>query len=147
MSTMEDPSPRVAVRGRTSTWRDGVLAEAALPASPQSARAARTVVDDALRRIGEVERTDVAVLLTSELVTNAVLHARSDVLLRVLRETAGVRVEVVDRSTAVPVPRDFSEEAATGRGLLLVDAMADDWGAAVDGDAKTVWFRLAGGPR
>lgn len=150
MSTTKDPSPRYAVGQRTSDGdvrRDGVLAERTLAPDVRSAREARLLVDDALRRIGEDDHCDVAVLLTSELVSNAVLHARSDVTLRVVRDRAGVVVEVIDRSTASPMPRAFSTEAATGRGLVLVDAMADEWGSAVDGSSKTVWFRLAGGRR
>lgn len=150
MSTTEDPSPRTAVRERgvDVAWRDGVLAELELAPTARSAAIARAAVDRALGSVGEQHLADIAVLLTSELVTNAVLHARSPIVLRMRRDdVTGVLVEVVDRSTAAPVTRSFSDEATTGRGLLLVDAMADEWGSFVDGSSKTVWFRLAGDRR
>lgn len=116
-----------------------------LPATVTSAGAARTFVTDCVGRLGADEHTDVATLLVSELVTNAVLHANTDITVRVLPVAAGVRVEVHDVSSRVPVTRQFGLEAATGRGLLLVEALANDWGVDPTATGKTVWFEVTAG--
>ena len=114
---------------------------ATLPPQADSVGAARRFVDAALARWGRRELADVAALLTSELVTNAVLHARTDLDVVVGATGAGVQVEVHDRSPVLPVRRDYSLAAGTGRGLVLVDELADDWGVE-PGATKSVWFRL-----
>jgi anti-sigma regulatory factor (Ser/Thr protein kinase) len=83
-----------------------------------------------------------AELLVSELVTNAILHARS--LARVTVERAGsvVRVSVCDGSSATPRVRDYGPTAVTGRGMFLVDRIARRWGVDVDGAGKCVWFEV-----
>ncbi|WP_372441041.1 ATP-binding protein [Actinacidiphila acididurans] len=91
---------------------------------------------------------ETAVLLVSELVTNAVRHSRVAgryILARcVLREDA-LRVEVGDAGDGVPVVRAAGDEAEGGRGLALVDALAAKWGTEprAYGIGKTVWFELA----
>ena len=82
-------------------------------------------------------------LLVSELVTNAVLHAGTDVELVVRRLRKGVRVEVLDRSTRPPVPRAYDDEAMTGRGLALVRELSRVWGVDERKDGKVVWFEVA----
>ena len=81
-------------------------------------------------------------LLTNELVANAVLHARSaiDVILRLTNTT--LRVEVRDRNRAAPVTRLYGPEATTGRGLLVLDRLARRWGVDGHPDGKAVWFEL-----
>ena len=116
--------------------------EWSLPAEPASAGRARRYVCDALQRLRYDAVTDVAELLVTELVTNALLHARSDVRIRVVVDGDRVRVEVADRSRAPVVLRRFSEVSTTGRGLALVDALAAQWGSNVDADGKIVWFEL-----
>ena len=81
-------------------------------------------------------------LLTSELVTNAVLYARSDVVLRVSLDAAVVRISVHDDSPMAPVPRSPGREDTSGRGLALVDVLATTWGVALNGNGKEVWFEL-----
>ena len=117
--------------------------ESTLPAEPASAGRAREFVVDALRRLKCDDVADVAELLVSELVTNAILHARSQVQVRVAANDGRVRVEVVD-SSPVPARRQhYSTESATGRGLALVDALATDWGSdLLDASGKSVWFEL-----
>ena len=85
---------------------------------------------------------DVAVLLASELVTNVVLHARTEFELRVALRPDRLRVEVCDMIPApptirTPVPSDFS-----GRGLGLLAALAGRWGVDTGADGKSVWFEL-----
>ena len=87
---------------------------------------------------------ETAILLTSELVSNALLHARTEVDLLLVMAASAVRVEVHDGNTrqphppAAPAPLD----ATSGRGLLMVDALAGRWGIDGTGNGKTVWFEL-----
>jgi anti-sigma regulatory factor (Ser/Thr protein kinase) len=104
---------------------------------------ARRFVMDAVHRLGRDAAADVAELLTSEVVTNAVLHAGTAVQLRVLGAEGGVRIEVTDGTVGAPTRRHYSAEAATGRGLGLVEALASAWGTRPEGDGKTVWFTVA----
>lgn len=91
---------------------------------------------------GRIELADTAALLVSEVVTNAVLHARSQVHLTVDCDGRAVRVEVADSSPAAPARRSFTPNAGTGRGLLLVDELADAWGLERADDGKIVWFEV-----
>lgn len=86
---------------------------------------------------------ETAVLLTSELVTNAIVHARSEVTL-IASLNAGVpRISVLDDSTTVPRPRLGGVElAAGGRGIPIVEAFAARWGTFPMGRGKLVWFEL-----
>jgi anti-sigma regulatory factor (Ser/Thr protein kinase) len=94
----------------------------------------------------------VLALVVSELVTNAVVHARCgagrQVALALVRGEGAVRVEVRDSGRGVPVPRGavpFTEES--GRGLAVVAAVAADWGVREEVVGKTVWALLALGPQ
>lgn len=97
---------------------------------------------DAVHRLGHESLGDVVELLASEVVTNAVLHAGTELQLRVRRANGGVRIEVSDGAMRRPSRRHYSAEAATGRGLGLVEALASDWGTTADLDGKTVWFTV-----
>ena len=119
------------------------MMQTTLPPAAVSARDARRFVNDALHRLGFEAHADTAALLVSELVTNAVLHAHSVLTVRVLRQSAALRVEVEDGSGLAPVQRQFSEDSATGRGLLLVEALAASWGTSPTAAGKVVWFELA----
>ena len=88
------------------------------------------------------ERLDVIVLLTSEVVTNAVLHARTEAQLTVLVTTAAVRVEVADGEPRRPVPRVAAVDDTSGRGMQLVDALSSRWGVDPTADGKLVWFEV-----
>lgn len=109
---------------------------------PGSAALARRFVDETLGGWGCEEVAEAARLLASELVTNAVLHARTDLAVVVRLVRGGVRVEVHDGNTAAPVVRHYEDEAMTGRGLSLVDQMASRWGVEYTRDGKAVWFEL-----
>ena len=87
---------------------------------------------------------DTVVVLVSELVTNAVLHARSDVLLSVRDGGDHARVEVADSSPMPPRLHSFPVESATGRGLRMLDRLARNWGTepATSGHGKVVWFEV-----
>jgi anti-sigma regulatory factor (Ser/Thr protein kinase) len=87
---------------------------------------------------------DDAVLLVSELVTNALLHARSAPVVEVEYDDELLRCVVVDDSPVVPRRRRYATDAVTGRGIALVETLASRWGVDVDsGAGKRVWFELA----
>ncbi|HET6965753.1 MAG TPA: ATP-binding protein [Acidimicrobiales bacterium] len=128
--------------------------EAQLPAELESAVAARRLLASALTAwgLGESIRHDAA-LAVSELVTNAVLHAGTTVLVRIKRFGAGVRIEVQDGNPHLPVvdaarPEELlSNRSMTGRGLALVAATADRWGCEPLGAGKVTWAELGTGQR
>ncbi|QNE79241.1 ATP-binding protein [Streptomyces finlayi] len=89
------------------------------------------------------------ILLISELVTNAVVHTGCPAVLRMLFGSAGavgtVRVEVADASGCPPRPRHAEGEDTNGRGLELVDGLADRWGWQPEGAGKQIWCEVDGG--
>jgi PAS domain S-box-containing protein len=98
---------------------------------------------DALDEAGRAELADAAQLLVSELVTNAIVHARTPIELEVVAGPDGLRVAVRDRSPHLPSHRHYGRSATTGRGLELVEMMSDRHGTDADShDGKTVWFEL-----
>jgi anti-sigma regulatory factor (Ser/Thr protein kinase) len=114
-----------------------------LPADPRSVATARRVITTACGLAGQsAERCDQMVLLTSELVTNAVLYGRSTVRLIVTWTGIGMRVEVGDDNARAPVVRVSDPSAIDGRGMTLVNELADEWGVAHDGTGKRVWFEM-----
>ena len=87
---------------------------------------------------------DVAVLLTSELVTNAIRHETGGTItLAVTCSGDQLRVEVHDTSCFVPVPVDAAPDAETGRGLMLVESLSAEWGCYPTPTGKAVYFTLA----
>ena len=85
---------------------------------------------------------DRAELAVSELVTNAILHAHTDLEVRVRVDAESVTVTVVDASPQLPAQRHWGGAATTGRGLGLVAALSAHYGVGVTGDGKQVWFQL-----
>ncbi|MCX5392416.1 ATP-binding protein [Streptomyces sp. NBC_00094] len=83
------------------------------------------------------------VLLISELVTNAVVHTGCPAVLRMLfAAEGGVRVEVADASDRPPQPRHAEGDDTNGRGLELVDGLADRWGWQPEGAGKSIWCEV-----
>lgn len=121
-----------------------VKAMTRLEGGPASAGRARRFINDVLRRERLDDVDEVVVLLTNELVTNAILHTGSDIDLMVELVSGGVRVEVGDRSERLPRPHPVvSELSASGHGLELVEAMARSWGVErLPGSGKRVWFEV-----
>ncbi|NAZ88736.1 ATP-binding protein [Kineococcus indalonis] len=112
-----------------------------LAPEPTSSRTARHLVADwciAEGIIGDV--VDTLLLLTAELVTNAVIHGRSDVVLSLGRHGSRVRVGVADENTRLPLRREPDPDALDGRGMALVEALADAHGVDVEPFGKVVWF-------
>jgi anti-sigma regulatory factor (Ser/Thr protein kinase) len=85
---------------------------------------------------------DDVVLLASELVTNALLHARSAPNLDVAVRGRSVRCSVTDDSPQPPRRRHYANDAATGRGIALVEMIAARWGTERVRDGKCVWFEI-----
>nr|WP_145488469.1 MULTISPECIES: ATP-binding protein [Streptomyces] len=115
-----------------------------LPRDPQSAATARGLVRAAISTWGLDDLTDDAVLIVSELVANAVRHARWRSI-RVMVERIAprtVRVAVADFSHALPVPCAPKNDEEGGRGLALVLTLAANWGADERHWGKVVWAEL-----
>jgi anti-sigma regulatory factor (Ser/Thr protein kinase) len=85
---------------------------------------------------------ETAALLTSELVTNAILHGRTRARLTARRPGDRLHVSVQDQNPALPAVGSHDLTAESGRGLAIVAALADDWGIETDNGSKAVWFAL-----
>ncbi|AJF67609.1 SpoIIE family protein phosphatase [Streptomyces vietnamensis] len=133
----------------TRTRRAVITARATASFEPvgRSVAAARAFVRDTLQGWGHPELVDDAVVLTSELVTNAVIHAGTSAEVLCLRSDDSVRVEVADRypEREIPVQSGHSlgsPDRENGRGLLLCAALAHRWGVDYSPTRKHVWFHL-----
>lgn len=112
-----------------------------------ASRSARRAIQELLDDDVPVAITRDAILLTSELVTNAVLHGNGTFQLVATFQpaTCVLRVEVADASPEMPVMSDMIDGRASrlgGLGLRLVNDVADRWGAEPSGSGKVVWFEL-----
>lgn len=115
---------------------------AVLPPQPTSAGLAREIVATQLRAWQVEALTDDAALVVTELVTNAVRYAGTDMELRISPISGGVRLEVRDGSTRPLRPRSPELRDEGGRGLLLVDALAHRYGVEAEGNGKRVWVEM-----
>jgi anti-sigma regulatory factor (Ser/Thr protein kinase) len=117
--------------------------EASLPPEPRSVAEARRLVSATLDRLGCSQLEMTATLLVSELVTNALLHARTAMQVRVERLPDCIRITVTDESAVPPAMRRYGRTSTTGRGLRLVASMSKSWGVEAAGrGGKAVWFTL-----
>ncbi|WP_199424976.1 ATP-binding protein [Actinotalea solisilvae] len=133
----EQREPRTAAS--PSAPLPGVLS---LPAEAASVPRARRFVQDVLAG-HDADLVDRAEACISELVTNAVLHARTEVQVHVEDLGEAVRLEVRDRSTSIPRRLVHTVRSATGRGMEMVGLLARAWGVdLLEGDAKSVWCEL-----
>ncbi|CAM5350129.1 SpoIIE family protein phosphatase [Streptomyces tanashiensis] len=140
---MAEPGVETRTRSAVITAR----ATASFEPVGRSVAAARAFVRDTLQGWGHPELVDDAVVLTSELVTNAVIHAGTAAEVLCLRSDDSVRVEVADRYPEREIPvqsgRSFgSPDRENGRGLLLCAALAHRWGVDYSPTRKHVWFHL-----
>ncbi|WP_328433773.1 ATP-binding protein [Streptomyces sp. NBC_00425] len=139
--TGQDPVETTAEPGCSSQLRRR-LGRADLRAVPEARRAVREL----LRGWGKPGRSETAELLTSELVTNALVHTDDDAVLTATVSPSGLRVEVRDGAAGRPRPSaPTPDEGTHGRGLILVESLADTWGVRAQGGGKVVWFELAAG--
>jgi anti-sigma regulatory factor (Ser/Thr protein kinase) len=118
-------------------------ADILLAGEARSAGAARRFLNDTLNRWEAARYSDSAVVVLSELVTNAALHARTEIAVRVVLDRSGLRLEVADGSPRPPIARHYSDQATTGRGLALVAALSQEWGVQLGDTGKVVWAVLA----
>ncbi|MFJ5834468.1 SpoIIE family protein phosphatase [Streptomyces sp. NPDC093089] len=140
---MAEPGVETRTRSAVITAR----ATASFEPVGRSVAAARAFVRDTLQGWGHSELVDDAVVLTSELVTNAVIHAGTSAEVLCLRSDDGIRVEVADRypEREIPVQSGRSlgnPDRENGRGLLLCAALAHRWGVDYSPTRKHVWFHL-----
>jgi anti-sigma regulatory factor (Ser/Thr protein kinase) len=122
------------------TARDGMWTLRLEPVV-QSTPMARHWINAHLRGVSN-EAAECAALLTSELVTNAVLHAATPLCVTLHLMADRIRVDVADGSPVIPLLKDYGAEAATGRGLTLFNTLASDWGVQPVAGGKIVWFEL-----
>ena len=115
-------------------------------AEPERVAVARQQLRELLHDWDSQDQVDSAVLLLSEMLTNVLVHTDADALLaaEVRGETGErrMRVEVTDTSDDLPHKRRPGELASSGRGLVLIELLADSWGVAPQGEGKTIWFEL-----
>jgi CheY-like chemotaxis protein len=115
-----------------------------LPLELSGVRDARHFVSKKLREWGLDPLVDDALLIVSELATNAMTHARSGCGLRLLLTPTTLRIEVVDSGDGAPEPQPPSTTGESGRGVNLVAALTTAWGMeVVEGEGKLVWAELA----
>ena len=119
-------------------------ARIALPGSPASVGTARRFIQARAAAWSFPEPAGAQlVLIGSELVTNAVLHARTELTLTLELRDGRVRISVEDRSRSAATMRHYQADALTGRGLGVVAALSDSWGISAAGDGKVVWAEVA----
>jgi anti-sigma regulatory factor (Ser/Thr protein kinase) len=114
-----------------------------LPPEPSSATRARALTRDRLGESCSPDTLETVALLVTELVTNAILHARTPLQLTVEARPGYLRICVVDESRDQPAVRHFETDAVTGRGLALVEQLASSWGVDQTPSGKAVWCEVA----
>lgn len=138
-------------RGATGTGGPSVRRTAltVAQAEPERIAGARRHLRELLHDWRSEDQVDSAVLLVSEMLTNVLVHTDADALL--VAEVAGaprgagarrMRVEVTDVSDDLPHRRQPGELASSGRGLVLMELLADAWGVDPRGEGKSIWFEL-----
>ncbi|MFB6813839.1 SpoIIE family protein phosphatase [Streptomyces sp. NPDC056347] len=120
----------------------GRLQQHVAQSDPEALSSARHMIRAAVRAWGAKERADEIELAADELITNALMHTDGGAIVTI-RVLAGperrLRVDVEDRSSALPRRRDAGDTGVSGRGLMLVDRLADLWGVEPRGSGKCVW--------
>ena len=131
---------------RLASVRVGVQSVRRYPPDPAILASARAFAADRLRALELTAVRDTVELLLTELITNAIIHARTDIEVRLEARGPGVRVEVIDGNPIMPVAGTLTAGALSGRGLTLVQSMSTRWGAHHNGTGgKTVWCEIAPG--
>ncbi|MFI7704617.1 ATP-binding protein [Nonomuraea sp. NPDC049480] len=133
-STLAEASGRGSVVSREASWW--------LSADLVSARRARRLTRETLAEWGFGHQIEVAELLVSELVGNALGHARGQVRLGFSAADGRLRCEVEDEDPELPRMRTVDEDAESGRGLFLVDMLSRCWGGVPTPRGKAIWFEL-----
>ncbi|MFC9272923.1 SpoIIE family protein phosphatase [Streptomyces zhihengii] len=133
-------------KGALAPQAGGRLQQHVAQNDAEGLRSARHMVRAAVRAWGARERADEIELAADEMITNALMHTDGGAVVTVRVLTGArrrLRVEVEDRSSALPRRRDAGEDGVSGRGLLLVDRLSDAWGVEARGSGKSVWCEFA----
>jgi PAS domain S-box-containing protein len=109
---------------------------------PTSVGAGRRFIRQVLEEHRRDDLREAAELVISEAVTNALVHAGTEVEVAARVGRGGIRIEVSDGSPHLPATKNYADLAATGRGLQLLEQMVDRWGVEPHEEGKTVWFEL-----
>jgi anti-sigma regulatory factor (Ser/Thr protein kinase) len=123
------------------TFSESRCVHLALSAEPKAPAAARAFVSE-VAADEDQDLVDALALLTSEVVTNAVIHARTPIEIGVARDEDRVLVAVGDRNLARPEQQPYRPERSGGRGLMIVRSLSDDWGVTTYENGKSVWFTM-----
>ncbi|MFK0115670.1 SpoIIE family protein phosphatase [Streptomyces sp. NPDC090994] len=138
-------------RGLEAPRSHGRLQQHVAPGDPEALAEARHLIRAAVRAWGAGEHGDEIELVADELITNALMHTEGAAVLTLRLLTGAdrrLRIEVEDSSSALPRRREAGESGVSGRGLLLVETLADGWGVEARGGGKCVWSEfLVRGPR
>ncbi|MGV9580063.1 SpoIIE family protein phosphatase [Streptomyces sp. NPDC003509] len=135
---------REGARARRAPSRRSAMTVA--QAEPERIAVARQQLRELLHDWADTEQVDSAELMVSEMATNVLVHTDGDALL--VAEVTGepgerrLRVEVADASDELPHKRRPGEMASSGRGLMLMEMLADAWGVDPRGEGKSIWFEL-----
>jgi anti-sigma regulatory factor (Ser/Thr protein kinase) len=113
-----------------------------LPPDPSSATRARALAREQLGPSCSDDMIDTVALLVTELVTNAILHARTPLQLTLESHPGHVRICVEDASSERPAVQSYEPDAVTGRGLALVQQLSSSWGVDVTPAGKVVWCEV-----
>ncbi|MFI7285495.1 SpoIIE family protein phosphatase [Streptomyces anulatus] len=139
---------RESVFARETPPRRSVMTIA--QAEPERISVGRQLVRELLHDWSDPEQVDSAVLMVSEMATNVLVHTDGDALM--VAQVSGeqgerrLRVEVADASDELPHKRRPGEMASSGRGLVLMEMLADAWGVDPRGEGKSIWFELYESP-
>jgi anti-sigma regulatory factor (Ser/Thr protein kinase) len=112
------------------------------PATPESVRQARHFVTETALEWGFAQLVQDAQLVVSELGGNAVRHAHSEFTVVISESGSSIRLAVSDLSHALPKEQQPAKDSSSGRGLMLVGALATEWGVEQSRDGKVVWAEL-----
>jgi len=124
-----------------SALEEGLEERSTFDPDPQSVPQARAFVLS-LQGIPDEDTRARLATLTSEVVTNAVLHSRTPFVVTVTKVRSHIRVAVVDRNVQPVLLKTYGPTSPTGRGLHIVEALADRWGVEKTVDGKAVWFEV-----
>lgn len=117
--------------------------ELQLPPAPVSVAVARRALVDRCHHWGVADLADVGALAISELVSNAVLHARTPILVMAEHDRGFLTVAVTDGESSLPVVLPPDEERENGRGMAIIEQLGNSWGVQRTALGKTVWVSLS----
>jgi anti-sigma regulatory factor (Ser/Thr protein kinase) len=132
-----------AVRRARANGRPPDHLRQVLPAATVAAPLARRLVRRVCQAWSVPELSEPAELVVSELVANAIRHTGNDVAVTASLRDGNLRIAVADDDPDLPRPGDARPTDESGRGLLMVQTMCNDWGALPAGAGKVVWARFA----